>query len=210
MLSLPAPASASWLKEFFFPNEASLAEWKEKLFHGKTIYEIKLEKGDGFLLGHTEKNASALYAEVKNWDLQKQPILSWKWKAVKFPPRQPNLEKSSGDYAMRVFVLFPAKIFLNSKALGYAMDPMAPDGKVYTSSLTKNMKMIAKPVKVEDTWYSVTVNVWNDYKKAFGKEPGNPAGAVGIVVDGDSDKKGAAAQIDNFRIGKALVTTPAQ
>lgn len=198
-------ASADFIKSYQFPTAAALKQWKEKIFKGRTTYEVKIEGGGGFLNGYTDQYSSALYAEVANWDLEKNPILSWEWRVEKFPPRQPNLAKQSNDYAVRVYVIFPAKFFMNSKAIAYAWDPKAPIGAHYQSSWTKNMKIfVAETGPATMEWRQEKRNVLEDYIKIFGEKPDRPPGAIGILVDSDDDKQLSKANVRYVNAGGSI------
>src|SRR3990167_31383 len=188
-------------RSYPFPNQDSLNQWKEKIFSGRTIYEFKLEQGEGFLFGHTNQNFSAMYAEVPNWDLKAYPYLSWRWKIGAVPPRNPNLGKQSDDYAARVAVIFHAKIFLNSKAVVYAYDPLSPEGSIVNSDFTSNMKIMALKT-TPGQWSTVTRNVYEDYKKAFGVAPEKNPGALGYMVDANDTLKESSGAIDDIKIQK--------
>lgn len=202
LLSLVSIATVSgFVRIYDFPSESVLKkDWKEKIFSGKTEYGVK----EGFLYGKTKESSSALYSEISNWNLEKNPSLSWEWRIEKFPPRQGDLSRQSEDYPMRVIVVFPAKIFLNSKAIAYAWDPKAPKDTVYESSVTKNMKIIVAQSGAEIMqWREEFRNVLQDYIRVFGKNPDRPPRAVGILVDADDDKQPSEGNIRYVHVGGA-------
>src|SRR3990167_1644653 len=190
---------SGYIRTYSFPSESVLkTEWKEKIFNGKTEYGVK----EGFLFGRTKENSSALYSEVANWDLTKNPILSWEWRVEKFPPRQGDLSRQSEDYPMRVIIVFPARIFLNSKAIAYAWDPKAPKDTIYNSAVTKNMKIIVAESGAETmTWKTENRNVLQDYVRAFGEKPARLPGAVGILVDADDEKQWSEGNVRYVNVG---------
>lgn len=190
---------AGYIRTYTFPSEAVLkSQWKEKIFNGRTEYGVK----EGFLFGRTKEYSSALYAEVADWNLEKNPILSWEWRVEKFPPRQGDLSRQSEDYPMRVIIVFPARIFLNSKAIAYAWDPRAPKDTIYESAVTKNMKIIVAESGPDTMqWKQENRNVLQDYVRAFGQKPDRLPGAVGILVDADDEKQWSEGNVRYVNVG---------
>src|SRR3989338_10976705 len=119
------------IKWFPFSEENSLKEWEEKIFKGKVVYKVEKERVVSYVRATSSQAASALYYKIKMDARRKHPVVSWKWNVQKFPTKK--LPESLGtkdedDFAARVYVIFPAIFFTNSKVLEYVWAEVIPEG----------------------------------------------------------------------------------
>ncbi|MFH1380641.1 MAG: DUF3047 domain-containing protein [Candidatus Omnitrophota bacterium] len=191
------------VKCFPFSSENSLKEWEEKILKGRVVYRI--EKGDeiSYVSANSQKTASALYYKIK-LDISKNPVISWKWRVDKFPAKI-GPEKISGkkeeDFAARVYVMFPAAFFTNSKVIEYIWSEKIPAGSFDRSGYSKNiMVMVLQQGKASD-WSFEKRNIYNDYVEMFGEKPKLNVGAIAFMTDADSTKTDAIAVYDEITIG---------
>lgn len=201
------PVKVKIVKSFIFDNLNSLKEWDEKIFKGKVDYKILLGK-DNFIQAISKGTCSALYYELKMSadDPNIHPVLSWQWNAIKFP-NKPGPEKigkkEHDDYAARMYVIFPAAFFLNSKVLEYVWAENIKEGVSGDSPFSKNIKQIVlrsghtkdgKLVKEER-------DIYEDYIKEFGNPPKLKIGAIAIMTDSDSTNSEAIGEYKDIVIG---------
>ncbi len=191
------------LKEFTFNDIGALDKWSTMVLNGQVNYELIQDGIDGYVQAISDKACSALYHRV-SFKLKNYPYMTWKWRAVQFPDITKAgtlLEKD--DYAARVYVIFPFLTFSSSKFLEYVWADGIPVGTVMDSPSGKNVKQIVvrdgKPSDVNE-WYSETRNVYEDYKNAFGSEPGMDVGAIAIMCDADGTKTSAESFFDDIKI----------
>lgn len=196
------------LKWFTFNREDALREWKEKIFQGRVLYTVNPDKDNGYVLAKSDKASSGLFYTIK-YSPKTYPYISWNWKVSKFPSKtkSPAITKKSwierDDYAVRVYVIFPAFIFTNTKCLEYVWSEYLPSGTILTSPFFKNIKLIvleSGSEKVEQ-WISEERNVLEDYKKAFGRMPSGNVGAVAIMTDADNTQSSAEAYYSDIKVG---------
>ncbi len=108
-------------------------------------------------------------------DLKKYPVLTWKWKVTKLPVGGDFRSSSTDDQAAQLFLAFS-----KTKAIVYIWDTTAPKGT--TGNAAAPFFMTIKAVVVRSgksdvgTWLTETRNVYEDYKRLFGTEPGDVAG----------------------------------
>ena len=193
------------VKHFPFSEEGSLREWEEKIFKGKVLYSIDGENHRSFVLGSSDRTASALYYKIK-LDIHKRPVISWKWNAQKFPlkEKQEDLKNArQDDFAARVYVIFPGFFFTTSKALEYIWTETIPEGTVVTSPYSRNLQLIvAECGKGErNEWVSEYRDIYEDYVMAFGEEPKLNIGAIAFMTDADSTGSTAESFYDEIKIG---------
>ncbi|MCK4463591.1 MAG: DUF3047 domain-containing protein [Candidatus Omnitrophica bacterium] len=193
------------VKHFPFTEENSLKEWEEKILKGKVVY--KIEKDDtieSYVRAKSERTASALYYKTK-LHIRKNPIISWKWHVDEFPkrtlPEQIDLKKEE-DFAARIYVIFPAVFFTNSKVIEYIWAEQLPVGTSGISAYSKNIKiLVLRSGKYNEKWLFEKRDVYQDYVKLFGEEPRLNIGAIAFMTDADSTKTKASAVYDEIKIG---------
>jgi hypothetical protein len=193
-------------KQFPFRKKDALNEWEEKIFKGKVLYTVRVEKTDGYLNALSNSTASGILYRIK-FDPKQEPNISWKWKVISFPKKGTPLSKGgdwieADDYAARFYVIFPRLSFNLTHALEYVWDEKLLKGSIITSPYSKNIKIIvAESGKGNlNKWVYVERNIYNDYVRAFARKPGN-VGAIAIMTDTDNTKSTAEAQYDEIRVG---------
>jgi hypothetical protein len=193
------------VKRFPFSEENALKEWEEKIFKGKVLYRISAQDHESFVLATSEGTASALYYKIK-LDMKKRPVIRWKWDARKFPLKggQEDLKDvKKDDFAARVYVIFPAIFFTNSKAIEYIWAENTPEETVAPSPYSKNLqRIVAECGKKEGVeWVSKERDIYKDYVTAFKEEPKYNIGAVAFMTDADSTQSSAEAFYDDIELG---------
>lgn len=193
----------AWFK---FDKETALKEWEEKIFRGRVLYSVKVNRLNGYLSAYSKSAASGIIYRLK-FDPLQRPMVSWKWKVIKFPEREKVIQAKSGwiekeDYAARFYVIFPRFPFFRTQCLEYVWDISLPKGAILTNPHFKNLKIVILESGEENLgkWIYVERNIVGDFKKAFGRNPGN-AGAIAIMTDADNTLSTAEAEYDEIRVG---------
>ncbi len=88
--------AATLPKIFKFDKENALQEWQEKIFKNRVSYTVELTKNGGQLLAKSNNASSGLYYKIR-FDPKRYPMMSWKWKVIKFPEK-----KASGGGAVKI------------------------------------------------------------------------------------------------------------
>lgn len=193
------------LKHFPFSDENSLREWDEKVFKGKVRYSIDKENHKSFVLASSDKTASALFYKIK-MDINKRPVISWKWNAQKFPlknGREDLGDATQDDFAARVYVIFPALFFTNTKSLEYIWTENIPVGTIAPSPYSRNLQLIVAESgkKPDSLWISEERDIYADYVAAYGLPPKLNIGAIAFMTDADSTGTSAESFYDDIKIG---------
>lgn len=202
-----SPLYAAWPAQWFsFDKKDALKDWQEKVFKGKVFYSVKTEKSGGYLSAYSSNSASGILYEV-SFNPRKDPWVSWKWKVIQFPAKEvaqnaPANWIEKDDYATRFYVIFPALIFTNIKTLEYVWDRYLPEGTTMTSPYYHNIKIIVAESGEKNIgkWVFEKRNIREDFKKAFGREPG-AAYAIAIMTDTDNTNSTAEAEYDEIKVG---------
>ena len=197
---------AEIVKDFPFSDDNALKEWEEKIFKGKVIYRIENGQTLSYVRATSNKTASALYYKLKLDAKRREPVISWKWNVDKFPGKKmkESLEtENEDDFAARVYVIFPAIFFTNSKVLEYIWSETLPEGMIGTSPYSKNIKLIvirSGPNK-DKKWFQEDRDIAADYMKAFGAKPEYNIGAVAFMTNTEHTLTSADAMYDEIKLG---------
>lgn len=192
------------LKHFRFSHKRELNEWKEKVLKGRVNYEIQTFKGESCVRALSRNTASALYYKTKI-DINKFPILSWRWNVFEFPKKKLDeslTDTKEDDFGARIYVIFPSFFVGGAKVLEYIWTESLPKGNVSSSPYTKNIKLIVLQSGHNQKGDLIREerNLYQDYKMAFGEEPKGKIGAVAIMTDSDSTGTSAEAVYDDIKL----------
>jgi hypothetical protein len=134
--------------------------------------------------------------------------LSWDWRTDALIARADNRDKDREDAPLRVLVAFDGDIaslpeaerkrFSRAKNLARREMPYCT---VISSAHTSQVKMLAVSSGAGDLgrWQSVRRNLADDYRKAYGADPGAVL-AVGVMTDTDNTGTRAAGSYFGIRI----------
>lgn len=205
-LFLPSPLqAASFLKYFTFSEKGVLKLWKEKIHKGKVEYKIIRKTEEAYVHAHSKQAASGIYyefADNERYNPTQRPYISWKWKVNKFPKKNPT--EPQDDYAARVYVIFPANIFIFSRCIEYVWDDTLPEGTIMKSPLTPRIKIFVLQKGEKSNWIQEERNIFEDYMKAFETdEVDDEIGAIAFMSDTDDTESEAITLFDEMKIGYA-------
>lgn len=207
-------------------NFDSLNDWELLTFpkiKTHSQYSLVKEGDKSILKAESHASASAIVYR-RTFNIYENPQLRWRWKVTQLSDRGNPKEKAGDDYPIRVYVMFQydpdnaslgeSLIYKATKAIYGKYPPHSTLNYVWTGANISE-RFIASPytgkaymVVLErgkekaGQWVEESVNVLEDYRKAFGKEP--PAMA-GIAVMSDSDNTGtnAEAYLEFIEVGKS-------
>ena len=190
IVSLPALAQEIKLGDF---SSGDLKGWEEKSFAGNTTYELVDNDGRKVLKAVSDKAASGLFKEV-DIDLKQYPILRWSWKVEGVLAKGDAFTKEGDDYPARIYIVFPAFLFWNTRGINYIWANKLPKGQAVPNAYADKVIMLAVESGPSKTgqWVSQERNVYEDFKKLFGEEPPT-LGAVAIMTDTDNTDSRAVA-----------------
>ena len=212
-------------KVLFLINFDSLTDWEPLTFpkiktHSK--YSLVKEGNKSILKAESHASASAIVYR-RTFNIYENPQLRWRWKVTQFFERGNPKEKVGDDYPIRVYVVFQydpssaslgERLIYNTTKMIYGKYPPHSTLNYVWTGANISERFIASPYtgkaymvvlergkEKSGQWVEESVNVLEDYRKAFGKEP--PATA-GIAVMSDSDNTGASAEayLEFIEVGK--------
>jgi len=196
-----------------------LEGWMSASDNFKDFYKIGKE-GNNYFLKARVKEGGAIIAKEFDYNLKEFPILSWKWRALKLPKGGDERYKNSGDSVAGIYIIFPSLIkpeklrnnwgfkipisdHLKPKCVKYVWSSSLPKGTVTDSPYSSKTKIIVleNGDSSLNQWITEEVNVYEDYKRVFHKEP-DGVRAVGILTDADDTSSEAMADYDDIFIKK--------
>ena len=176
-----------------FPD-ATLDDWQQREFEGRSEYALVDEGGRRVLDARTDGAASILYRE-REVDLAATPRLSWSWRIDGVYDDIDELTKGGDDYPARLYVVVRDGLLpWDTLALNYVWASSRPAGTMWRSPYTDKAVMIAVQSGDEraGAWICETRDVAADFRTAFDRRIETLDGYA-VMVDGDNgDRRGAA------------------
>lgn len=197
------------------PQEQDLpGGWEPLLFDkidAHTSYSHVVEEGRGVIRADSKGSSSGL-VHKEEIDPGQWPVISWRWKVDRVLAAGDASKKSGDDYPARLYITFAydgdkvgfwesvkfntAKLIYGEyppiNALTYIWANKLPKETLIANPYTSRVQMIAVESGDEHvgSWRSVSRNIVEDYRRAFGEEP--PA-ISGIAIMTDTDDTGEEA-----------------
>jgi len=180
--------------------------WRLSKLKKLTSYQLVNYDGAVVVKAMSAASASGLVHPL-DIDPRESPILQWRWKVPKLIPGADNARRSAEDAPVRVVISFDGDVEslpledrtffdriravtgyqLPYATLMYIWENRAARGAVIPNPHTERIQMIVAETgaALTGTWKLETQNVYEDYKRAFGTEPGRIK-AIAIMTDTDN------------------------
>jgi len=218
----PAPAVACAARDLGFDRtDAGWSHVPLSKLKRDTVYTVGTDGERAAVLRAKADRSASMYVAPIRPALRQPLTLSWDWKTDALVPGADNREKAREDAPLRVMVAFdgdqstlPAEEqtrFRRAKNIGgrdlpyallmYIWTDRVPVGTVIPSHHTSQVRMIAVASGKDGlgAWQSVQRNVAEDYRRAWGSEPG-PVTGVGVMTDTDNTGASATGAYAGIRI----------
>lgn len=171
--------------------------WKGQTW-GSPAYDMTVVQEDSRRVLHlkSQGESSTITREV-SIDVKDTPILEWRWKVVTLPKGADVRSKETDDEAIQLYVTFPRfPTQLRSRIIGYIWDTAAPQGSIVKSGKSGLVTYVVVRSGAQGLgeWQTETRNVYEDYKRIYGEEPGELKG-ISIAIDSDDTRSRAEAYI---------------
>jgi hypothetical protein len=180
--------------------------WTLSKLKKSTQYKLVDEAGRTVVRASAEASASGLIHRL-DLDPRTYPLLTWRWKITDLIAAADNTQRSTEDSPVRVVVTFAGdmdnlsmddrlfsdqvRLFTGQQmpyaTLMYIWENRAPVGTVIPNRHTSRVRMLVTESGRDKVglWQEVTRNVYEDYRRVFGEEPGQIT-AIGIMTDTDN------------------------
>ena len=170
--------------------------WKTRNGSAKGIYTVAEEQGNRYLAA-IDRGKSVQLFRKKGWDVDKFPLLKWRWRVRQFPPNSDERSGKTNDSAAAIYVLFPRRWFV-PEAIKYIWSDVVPEGTEIKRSSRFPMVVIRTGRSKIGTWVMEERNVKEDFERLFKRRSPDPV-ALGFLTDANATKGAvAAADYDDF------------
>ncbi|MDD5463209.1 MAG: DUF3047 domain-containing protein [Methylococcales bacterium] len=169
-------------------SSGSLEHWESKKLKGQTKYQLVDLDGIRGLKANSADSASGLFKEQRI-DLQKTPVMNWRWRIENRLGNLDEQAKSGDDYAARVYVVVSGGLtFWRTLAINYVWASTSPTGKIWPNAFAGDHAMMIALRSSNDpigAWQTEKRNILADLKRQFGEDIGY-IDAVAIMTDTDN------------------------
>ena len=171
-----------------------------------TTYDLVDDQGTVVLHANADAAASLVGYRV-SFDVKAAPVMSWRWKISRLIATADNSVASKEDSPVRIVLEFDgdkSKLSLQERStiatgkllsgreiayatLMYIWSNKEPVGKIIQGPRTSRIQMIVASSGSAGVgqWQTLSRNVIDDFRKAFGEEPGKLTG-VAVLTDTDN------------------------
>lgn len=202
-LALAAPAQA--LGPIQFGPSLSAAGWQAFPYRNIKQVTFTAEGADTLRL-QSDQAASLIWRPLSS-DFADGDVAQWRWKVDKAVPPTDLSDRGSDDRSIAVYFLFaddasaaenpPGSLrsaMMRGRALVYVWGGESAAGSVIRSPsmFGRGQLLVQRPAtSPTGAWISETVNLRDDFRRVFGREPGP---LMGVGVSADSDNTGTVAE----------------
>ncbi len=218
------------------PGDPFPGGWQPLLF-SKFRAPTKFELVDdaGATVAHaTSENSSSVMMENLDVDPSQLPILTWRWKAPRLVPGANSTSRKTEDAPVRLIIAFDGDkdklsfsdqmTFAETRALlgieppyatlEYTWGDGAPKETVIENGWNKRIRLLLARSGAEQLgeWVTETRNIAEDFRRAFGAEPGRIL-SIGIHCDSDATEtksEGFFGDIKFLRLDEANLAATAK
>ncbi len=188
-----------------------------------TQYRLVDDGGTVVLHARAEAAASGLGQPTK-FDVRAAPVLEWRWKVSRLIAAADNSVATKEDSPARIILSFGgdrSKLSLTDRlalsladqrsgkqtpygTLMYVWSNKAPVGTVIPNPRTGRVQMVVASSGAAGvgSWQTLKHNVLDDYRRAFGEEPGTLM-SIGVLTDTDNTGETVDAWYGDIRLSPA-------
>jgi hypothetical protein len=184
--------------------DTALAGWHEKVFNGRSRYQAVIEGGKTVLQAHSQGTASGLYRPL-DVDLEKYPLLHWRWKIDRRLEGLDETSKPGDDFAARIYVIARDGLFFwKTRAICYVWSSNQEKGTSWDNAYAgESVKMLAVRSRADalSTWYAEQRDVYRDFVSLFG-EPVSRIDSIAVMVDTDDSRTEATSYYSDIHLSR--------
>lgn len=158
---------------------------------------VRRENDNQFARIYTEAKALRVVRTRRNgldWNLEKRPVLRWKWRATALPEGANEKDRDRNDTGGAVYVTLDTDWLGRPKSIKYTYSSSLPVGTTVDYGPLKVLVVASKAEQGLGAWIAHERNVVADYKRLFGERPDTTPAAV--VIWGDSNNMDSVSTVD--------------
>ncbi len=175
------------------------ADWRVRKDEGKAAYSVQEEAGSRFVRAHSV-GLGLQAARSFEWDLDRYPILAWRWRAIEFPKDSDERESGRNDSVLAVYLLVPYSTIRGPQAVKYVWSESVPAGTNLESNLgLTKVRVLRTGTSGKNAWQDERVDVRADFLSAFGVTAAPKPGGIAVLTDSDDTSSSATGDYADFR-----------
>ena len=204
-------------------NFDNIINWKPLNFpkiKQHSFYAVEFSEEGRYLKAVSNGSASALIYRDE-FNIYKFPYVKWRWKVDNIYKKGDAKNKKGDDYPIRIYIIFkydPKKAGFRDRikyrtakllygeypphsGLSYIWANKEHRERILTGKYTKKARMILlqKGKSNVGKWQEHEINIVEDYKAAFGKNPPETA-SIAIMNDSDNTKESSTSYVDYIEV----------
>lgn len=164
-------------------------DWKEHQFAGRSRYESTTTDDAVVLRARSKGTSSGIYKRIRI-DLEKTPILRWRWRAENTLGDVDETSRAGDDYAARIGVVALHPVFFwRSRSVNYVWANRQPEESTWDNAYTDQAKMLAvrSGERHAGVWMEEARNVRADFRRLFGEDV-RYIDVIGVMSDSDGSR----------------------
>ncbi|MGB0865942.1 MAG: DUF3047 domain-containing protein, partial [Granulosicoccaceae bacterium] len=167
--------------------------WREHAFASGTQYKLKQADDGVWALSADSQDGASAYFKAVDIDLDKTPILHWRWQVLEPLIGLPEMSKVGDDYAARVYVVHKRGFFDKGTAINYVWSGSYPVGARWPNAFAKQSSVMIALRNHQSPlgqWQSESRDVRKDFLELMGEDVRS---IQLVVLMTDTDNSGLAA-----------------
>lgn len=135
-----------------------------------------------------------------NWNLDKRPILQWKWRARDLPKGGNEKKGSTNDTGGALYVTFGTDWLGRPKSIKYTYSSTLSVGTTVDYGPLKVLVVASGAEQGTRKWIRHERNVIEDYRELFGDAPDKTPSGIAIWSDSDTLNETATIDFDDILV----------
>lgn len=184
-------------------GDARPTEYEEEI-RREYQYQIVEEDGNRFLRfeGTSAKHLNFPLLDRQGIDLEKMPILQWRWRVHTLPQEANELDEKRNDVAASVYIVFEiGRVLFKAapRSVRYTWSSSLEEGTEFEKFFGHQKVVVLQSGEhAAGEWITERVDLVEEYKRLFGREAPSSPLAILILSDGDNTQSTVKADYDDF------------
>lgn len=195
--AVTAAGNVAWREDF----RAMPDGWELRPLPGAVVARYRVDPagadGNGVLVMEADDASGTFATQLKQVDLNRAPILRWRWRVLEFPTDADGRVSERDDQAIGIYVSQGG--FFGQRSVAYRWETTTPVGAegtaAYAAGFVK-VHWIAVRNKTDGTgvFFDEERNIAEDFRRAFGFVPNKPI--IAVTCNSQYTASRAVAELD--------------
>jgi len=190
-------ADETWREEFRVKPDG----WEVRTVPGTTVTEFTADPagadGAGVLRMEADHASATFATQLKTVDLNRTPLLRWRWRVLEFPRNADGRDDERDDQAIGIYVSHGG--ILGQRSIAYRWEtntPVGSEGEASYAAGVVKVHWIAIRNRDDGTgvWRIDERNVAADFQRVFGFVPDDPI--IAVTSNSQYTSSRAIAELD--------------